>query len=410
MQQDLGDSHLKQGSILATILRHDSKQTSYKIALLRAINDVALSFPDVSASSANGASVAVPLRLLAGYWIAYYWPFAHPTTPIYQGARAIRGGVERNDLSFRPSLTQLRREWESVVGAVGSTPQSAADGFLLSGEMRLPRKRAGYPKPLVDAYDAAIREISQALLQPIQYAGVGQWQVFARPRSWSELEAGDEAVVAVPGTNPRDRCLVVPSSLWQIFGELSLWVEALCIHEWCLFTEGVAQSGDLKWDRGDYYRLLTQHPESRRPLTFERNEVQILLLEGQEFTCPWTARKISGEGADYDLDHIVPLAIYPINELWNLVPADPHFNSHKKGVKLPSPEALKRALPHLATTYSSYGRSKKLKHALEEDVTVRFLPGASGSGSSALLDGIAVAEHAAGFVRHLASQRNLAVF
>ena len=31
---------------IATILRHDRKQNSYKLALIRAINDVVLSFPD----------------------------------------------------------------------------------------------------------------------------------------------------------------------------------------------------------------------------------------------------------------------------------------------------------------------------------------------------------------------------
>ena len=31
---------------IATILRHDAKVTSYKLALIRAINDVVLSFPD----------------------------------------------------------------------------------------------------------------------------------------------------------------------------------------------------------------------------------------------------------------------------------------------------------------------------------------------------------------------------
>jgi hypothetical protein len=36
---------------------------------------------------------------------------------------------------------------------------------------------------------------------------------------------------------------------------------------------------------------------------------------------PWTGRLISG-GKRYDLDHLVPLVVYPMNDLWNLVPAD----------------------------------------------------------------------------------------
>jgi hypothetical protein len=34
--------------LLATILKHGNKTTSYKIALLRAINDVVLLYPDVA--------------------------------------------------------------------------------------------------------------------------------------------------------------------------------------------------------------------------------------------------------------------------------------------------------------------------------------------------------------------------
>ena len=34
-------------AVISTILRHDSKQTSYNIALLRSLNDVVLAYPDV---------------------------------------------------------------------------------------------------------------------------------------------------------------------------------------------------------------------------------------------------------------------------------------------------------------------------------------------------------------------------
>ena len=97
------------GSEISTILRHDSKQTSYKIALLRSINDVVLNYPDLDAS---GRDVAVPLLTLAERWISYYWPFVEPGAPIFQGPRAVLDGELRNDMAFRPSLAHLR----SLVG------------------------------------------------------------------------------------------------------------------------------------------------------------------------------------------------------------------------------------------------------------------------------------------------------
>jgi hypothetical protein len=66
--------------LISSILKHDSKQNSYKIALVRAVNDVVLAYPDMLN---HGRDVAIPLRMLARYWIAYYWSFVDDTNPIY---------------------------------------------------------------------------------------------------------------------------------------------------------------------------------------------------------------------------------------------------------------------------------------------------------------------------------------
>ena len=112
-------------------------------------------------------------------------------------------------------------------------------------------------------------------------------------------------------------------------------------------------------------------PQSRRPLTWERNQIEIMLLEGVSFTCPWTERTIS-QGVPFDLDHVLPLAVYPMNDLWNLVPADVAFNQHAKRDRIPSFERLQRAEPYLAQTYERYLHSRVLKDALELDIMQRF--------------------------------------
>lgn len=94
-------------------------------------------------------------------------------------------------------------------------------------------------------------------------------------------------------------------------------------------------------------------------------------MEGTEFRCPWTEKTIS-QGINYDLDHILPVSLYPINELWNLVPSDPEFNSYKKRDRLPSQETLQKARPYFELAYSNYSKSVSLSKALQEDVAVRF--------------------------------------
>ncbi|MFD1874343.1 HNH endonuclease domain-containing protein [Hymenobacter bucti] len=343
---------------LATILKHDTKTTSYKIALLRAINDVVLLYPDIS-----GQDVAVPLTRLAELWVAYYWPFADARAPIYQGGRAVRGeeGGVRSDVGFRPALTQLRLVWEEVVQL---SPQPA-DGFFLLTEMRTPRRRATYPMALQQAYQQTVSAMVKALQMPIKYAGPGEWAVFAKPKGYNQLFG----TVPLPGTQPTDSCVIIPASLWEAFQRLSLYVEALCLHEWALFTEQVRQEREV--GRGLVYSLLTARPDNRRPLSWERNQVDILLHEKVVFTCPWTLKRLT-KPQDYDLDHLLPLAVYPVNELWNLLPVDRTFNQQVKRDKVPDAGRLAAAEPWLAAAYGTYLKAPALQRAVREDAALRF--------------------------------------
>jgi hypothetical protein len=312
---------------LNNILRNDSKQNSYKIALVRSINDVVLSFPEIKTGSRG---VAIPLRVLAEFWLAYYWPFADDEQPILQGPRAFRDGVLRNDVAFRPELTTLRSRWANLFSV--SRP---ADGFYLMSEMRVPRKRAMYTNTLLNAYSRTIQTTAKAIELPIRYAGQGrgQYKVFQAPQPLSALTD----VVPLPSAQATDKCVVIPSDLWDEFSRLSLWIEALCIHEWSLFTEAIGTP------RGTVYSLLTDRPDNRRPLTWERNEIEILMMEGKTFFCPWTYKKLSAEA--YAVDHIIPIAVFPFNDLWNLVPSDSYFNSHVKRARIPSAKKLSQAAP-----------------------------------------------------------------
>ncbi|MDI7274892.1 MAG: HNH endonuclease domain-containing protein [Anaerolineae bacterium] len=382
------------GTVISTILRHDAKTTSYKIALIRAINDVALAFPDVASDTA----VAIPLVALAECWLAYYWPFVDAHLPIWQGARSRRRGGVAQDMAFRQELTALKMEWESI----WHMPAAPSDGFVLVNEMRVSRRRSQYPASLAQGYVTALHAIAAAIEMPIRYAGPGNWSVFPRPLRFDRLQS---KAMPLPGTRPEDRCLVVSADVWLLFKHLSLWIEALCIHQWALFTEGVDPAGGRRVDRGEVYRLLTDRPGNRRPLTWERNEVDILLLEGHSFTCPWTQKRIVAEVA-YDLDHLVPVSIYPLNELWNLAPTDPSFNQRIKRQRLPSPERLVAAEPILADTYRTYALLPSLRQALQEDSVQRF------ASLTSLPEPVParIAHAAVSFIEQLATSRNIARF
>ena len=346
---------------IATILKHDNKTTSYKIALLRAINDLVLLYPNLARTD---QPVAVPLARLAELWTAYYWPFADERQPIYQGARALVSGQLRNDVSFRPALTQLRQQWQATV----QLPAQPADGFFLLTEMRTPRRRATYAPALQQAYTQAVAAAAKALLMPIRYAGPGEWTVFDKPTRLDQLPP---QVQTLPGTRHQDVCLVVSATLWEAFHRLSLYVEALCLHEWSLFTETVTQDAGRLVTRGQVYTLLTARPDNRRPLTWERNQLDILLHENVRFVCPWTQKPLT-QPQHYDLDHLLPVTVYTVNELWNLVPVDRQFNQHTKRDRVPDAQRLATAEPLLAQTYAAYQQSATLHRVMHEDAALRF--------------------------------------
>jgi hypothetical protein len=382
-------------NVISTILRHDAKVTSYKIALIRAINDVVLAFPGLGQPH---QPVLVPLRVLAEFWIAYYWPFVDPNRPIWQGPRSKRSYGVTNDMAFRPALTRLRRAWEEEWGLTSSP----ADGYIVMNEMRVPRKRAEHSARLRNAYQRAIKSISATVQMPVRYAGSGQWTVFSQPVRYDPRRPGG---TPMPGTVPGERCLQISAEIWHLFRDLSLWVEALSIHRWSLFAEGVDQSDTEHVDRGDVYRLLTTRPHNRRPLTWERNQIDLLIMEGQEFACPWTQKPI-GRATSYDIDHLVPVSVYPLNEVWNLVPSDRYFNQHVKRDRLPDSENLLRAGPILADTYTKYTMPEALAQALLEDVGLRFAEVGSNTDRFAA----DLAEAVVGFLDQIAVSRNVARF
>ncbi|MEP0494297.1 MAG: HNH endonuclease domain-containing protein, partial [Paraglaciecola sp.] len=55
--------------------------------------------------------------------------------------------------------------------------------------------------------------------------------------------------------------------------------------------------------------------------------------------CVWSAKSLKRK---YDIDHSMPFARWPNNDLWNLLPTDSKINNQKSD-KLPSEQKLKEA-------------------------------------------------------------------
>lgn len=93
-------------SLISTILKHDAKQTSYKIALLRAINDAVLAFHDLRYQTRD---IAIPLVTLAD--------FGHAVT-----LRELAYLPERRNVGFKASRSASPRRFSENTKIIMAVP------------------------------------------------------------------------------------------------------------------------------------------------------------------------------------------------------------------------------------------------------------------------------------------------
>lgn len=225
--------------MIVDILYKDKKQNTYKIALIRAINDIANEFCDLS----DTEEVIVPLRKIAEYWLAYYWVFVDVDKPIWQ---AVHKSINKPDMIFRVALTEFRQAWEYQEGK-----NHLWQGYVVKQEI--------YKKSdkLLQQYHDTLVVIQKGVKQPIVYAGTSQQKYFDEPRKRSDFYQ----IVAIPNINPDDMCFVVPSWLWKICLDKSEWVEAMCVDAWCLFIQDKAHHlNQQPFSYVDIYPLVSLRP------------------------------------------------------------------------------------------------------------------------------------------------------
>lgn len=223
--------------VITEILQKDRKQNTYKFALIRAINAVAQIYPDITATTKG---IAIPLKRIAEWWLAYYWAFVDSRNPIWQ---AVHKSGDKPDMVFRDALTEFRVTWQSQGGK-----DSPAEGYNV--KKMLDKK----PAFLGEQYQDVLTCIQKGVKQPIIHAGTTQPKYFGEPQKLSDFID----VIPLPNTQKEEVCFVVPIEVWKTCQEQSEQVEALCVDAWCLFIQDKAYHlHQQSHTHADIYPLLT---------------------------------------------------------------------------------------------------------------------------------------------------------
>ena len=281
---------------IEAILNRDRKVATYKLALCRALAELAMQEPRV-ADWRPDQQVAVPVRRIAEKWLRYYWPLFAADTPLPQIQGEGRAGGK--PLMFRAPMQLLMRDYAGQ-GAHGGLAAWA----LERDAGRLP---GGREKQM----ERTLRSIEQAIRQgPVQHTG-------------RQFDSGP-----VFAFDAASRSVLMHESLWREFTLLGHWIQDAVILRWAALSARLG--GDASGlHAGVVLPYLLATPDPARSTAMAR-EV-FLAIPG--LRCVWTNRPVpAGRLA---VDHVIPFSLWGSNDLWNLLPTLDAVNARKSDL-LPS--------------------------------------------------------------------------
>jgi len=278
---------------IESILNRDKKTATYKLALFRALTDIASGEYNNVKWYSEG-KVGIPLRSIAEKWLFYYWPiFESPLfIPQINGEMA---GCSK-PVKFRKSLTRLIEVYRPAGGV------SSFYNQYISNDLN---DKNGIVEKL-------LREIGNTIIKgPVFYSG------------------GSLEEKKVFSYNKADRTVEIPADIWRELSLMWHWIGDALILRWGELTSRMSVGNipvskviDLLLDKTDPVR--------------DTNLSRALFAGDTELECVWSGVPLN---KGFDIDHIIPYTLWHNNDLWNLLPADPKVNNSKRDM-LPSRNLL----------------------------------------------------------------------
>ena len=299
---------------IETILNRDRKEATYKLALFRALAEIATQESRRAVWLTNG-EMGVPIARVAELWLQYFWPIFAAEVIVPQSQAEGAGG---KPIKFRGALTAL----------IASFANQGEHGGLSSWHLswasnRLERQTRNQLSIVLKSIAATIRD------GPVTYSG-------------GALESGP-----VFRFDAKTGLIVMQAGIWRELSLLGHWIGDAVIVRWAALTQKFAYRQGIT--AGDVLPLLLARPQPQRATALAR---QVYLAAGVT-RCTWSNKPLR---QDFAVDHVIPFALWGNNDLWNLVPADPKTNGSKSD-KLPSSELLQIRRPQVLESWE-YLRSE----------------------------------------------------
>ena len=273
---------------IESVLNKDKKVATYKLALFRALAEIAVTNYNLAIWTHDGR-IKVPISALADKWVEYYWPIIESEKNIPQNTG--------KPVAFRKQLDELVHYYRAR-GGLSAFSLEYRNAELSAESSRLHR--------------LLLRKVKTAIKQPVRHAGGGEhFSVF--------------------DYDTADRTVLVGSDIWKELSLMGTWVQDATILRWAELTAKISKN---RVKPSDVIDCLLTAPVTQREVHAAKKFYDSL----KDKRCVWSDKSIPRE---YDLDHAIPFSLWKNNDLWNLLPANSQVNGQKKD-KLPTQELVKR--------------------------------------------------------------------
>ena len=333
--------------LLRHVILNDEKNSTYKLALLRALCRIADSAAGL-ARHPDDDHVAVPLGLVALFWLRLFKPILEADLPQSLGNRWGGDGLGFAKDAFKRLGTDLShrdlRVGKRFSGDIGKALHEALRDAAHTIR-RMPATYMTYPNggPILPVRkDRTIRRPAHVLLEHEYLTGFGTMHV--------------------------------PMHLWTALQRYSVWIEPALQAEWIRLTKRYAKKQERQIDDGRLAAAMTWS-DPDRDVSDARHEAERLLAT-RGLTCVWSGEHLSSADG-FDIDHCFPWAVWPCDDLWNLMPVHRPINQHEKRGLLPGDRILRAAQDRILTWWNSAYRDRS-RPALAERFTLEAaasLPG-----------------------------------
>ena len=290
--------------LLRNIIVNDSKSSTYKVALLRTLLRIAEGHPG-AVRERTREHVVLPLGLVALYWVKLFKPLVdHFKIPqsrnINQGLDFVKDGGWNALSSF------------------------TANDFYIGAMYLKPDVAQGVYKTLKDAA-ATIRKMPvRHTTLPGSREGVFLAEIRRTTKPTSSLVLDADFLASLGH-------FYVPVNIWDSLTRFSVWIEPSRVNEWVGLMQSYIKNTSAPLSKADLLSALSWE-DPRRTTTRVRNRVNEL-LQTDSVNCCWSGKNLKAE--NYAVDHAMPFARWPNNDLWNLLPTKKQINANKSD-KLPS--------------------------------------------------------------------------